>query len=229
MIVAISNAIDAITNHKQMGKLTTDEKNSILAPVVSNVQMSLFSIFRKANRRKMQWMDSPNYGDEAAYLKQAIEYYIKEADVVLTDSKVTLSSAIPDFLYINGIFTDQTHAEKTDLDVFNRLNRLPDLRPTTCLPIYTLNDDVLKLSPSLTKVSVVYYRKAKTPKLTTTMLFEKEVYDTDAPDYQDIDLHAGMMQAVLVEVMAYFGVNLNDQFALELATQLKQDEQIKQQ
>jgi hypothetical protein len=229
MIVALSNAIDAITNHKQMGKLSTDEKNSILAPVVSNVQMSLFANFRKIVRRKMQWMDSPNYGDESMYIKQAIEYYISEADIVLTAGKANVVEAIPDFLFANSLFTDKAEAEKTDMSVFNKLARLPEMRPTSCLPIYTLNDNELKLSPAADKASLVYFRKAKVPKLTTKIFMEEEVYDTDAPDFQDIDLHPSMMQAVLIELMAYFGVNLDDQFALELSTQMKQEEQIKQQ
>jgi len=229
MIVALSNAIDDITNHKQMGKLSTDEKNSILAPVVSNVQMSLFPNFRKLNLRKMRWMDSPNYGDESMYMKQAMEYYISEADVTLTAGKADVIQAIPDFLFANSVFTDKAEAEKTDLLVYNKLSRLPELRPTSCLPIYTLNDNELKLSPSASKVSLVYFRKAKVPKLTTKIFFEEEVYDISASDFQDIDLHPSMMQAVLIELMAYFGVNLDDQFALELSTQLKQEEQIKQQ
>ncbi len=229
MIVALSNAIDAITNHKQMGKLSTDEKNSILAPVVSNVQMSLFPAFRKMNFRKMRYMDSPNYGDEAMYQKQAQEYFVKEAEVVLTDGKADIMQAIPDFLFANSAFTDKAEVTKEDLIVFNKLNRLPELRPTSCLPIYTLNDNEIKVSPKLDKLSMVYFRKAKVPKLTTKILFEEEVYDTDAIDFQDIDLHPMMMQAVLIELMAYFGVNLDDQFALELSTQMKQEEQIKQQ
>ena len=229
MIVALSNAIDDITNHKQMGKLSTDEKNSILAPVVSNVQMSLFANFRKIVRRKMQWMDSPNYGDESMYMKQAIEYYISEADIVLTAGKANVVEAIPDFLFANSLFTDKAEAEKTDMSVFNKLARLPEMRPTTCLPIYTLNDNELKLSPAADKASLVYFRKARVPKLTTKIFMEEEVNDTDSPDFQDIDLHPSMMQAVLIELMAYFGVNLDDQFALELSTQMKQEEQIKQQ
>ena len=36
---------------------------------------------RKLSYRKMRFQDTPNYGDESSYLKQAQEYYITEKSI----------------------------------------------------------------------------------------------------------------------------------------------------
>lgn len=229
MIIAIKNTLDSVMNHKQMGKISTDEFNSIVAVIVPKIQASLFPEFRKLNYRKMRYQDTPNYGDEAFYQKQAQEYYIKEKSVNLTDGKAIITEFIEDYYLINSVNTEKSEAEKTDLVVFNKLNKLSELRPSTCLPIYTLNDNQLKLSPQLTSVDVVYFRKAKVPRLTSEVKWEKETFTPDASDFVDLDVHPMMMEAVFIELLAYYGINLKDEFAMQLSTQLKQEEQIKQQ
>ena len=229
MIIELKHATDAITNHKQMGKVSTDEFNSIIVPIVMNIQGQLFAEFRKLNIRKGKFQDTPNYGNEAGHLKQAIEYYVNEKEVNLTAGKVNLIEAIDDFLMVNSVFTNNAQAEKVDLLQFNQLSKLAELNPTNCMPVFTLNSNVIKVSPAKEKVSVTYYRKAKTPKLTSRIFNETEVYDDSANDFQDLDIHPIMFQNALNELLAYFGVNLQDQFAMQLSAQLKQEEQLKAQ
>ena len=229
MIIALKDTLDAVLNHKQMNKLSTDEYNAILPQVVGNIQSTLFSEFRKLNYRKMRFQDTPNYGNEALYLKQAIEYYIKEYQITLTDSKADLSQVLNDYMLINSVFTKKTECEKTDLVIFNKLNRIAKTNPTGCMPIYTLNGTTIKVSPETDKVDVAYYRKAKTPKLTSVIVGETEVFDDTAQDFQDIDMHPIMLQAIFIELLAYHGVNLQDQFALQMSERLKQEEMIKAQ
>ena len=230
MIIQLKDTLDSVLNHKQMNKLSTDEYNAILPQVVGNIQTTLFAQFRKLNFRKMRFQDTPNYGDEALYLKQAIEYFITESSVNLdTKGKVELTEALEDFMLINSVFTEKTQCEKTDLAVFNKLTRIPKTIPTNCMPIYTLNGNVMKVFPMTDEVDVTYYRKAKTPKLTSRIMGEVEIFDDSNQDFQDIDLHPIMLQAVFTELLAYFGINLQDQFALQMSERLKQEEYAKQQ
>lgn len=230
MIIQLKDTLDSVLNHKQMNKLSTDEYNAILPQVVGNIQSSIFAQFRKLNFRKMRFQDTPNYGDEAFYLKQAVEYFLDEKPIKLDgNGKVDLTESLEDFMLINSVFTGKTQCEKTDLVVFNKLTRIPKTKPTNCMPVYTLNGNLIKVFPVIDKVDVTYYRKAKIPKLTSTIVREVEVFDSSAQDFQDIDLHPIMLQAVFVELLAYFGINLQDQFALQMSERLKQEELIKQQ
>jgi len=102
-------------------------------------------------------------------------------------------------------------------------------KPTKCMPVYTLNGSLLKVYPKIDSVSITYFRKAKTPKLTSKIVLEKEVFDDSAPDFQDIDLHPVMLEAVFLEMLGLFGINLQDQFAMQMSSQLKQEEMIEKQ
>ncbi len=229
MIIALKNTLDAVLNHKQMGKISTDEFNAMLPQVVNDIQSSLFAEFRKMNFKKMRWQDTPNYGNEAHYLKQAIEYFITESEIPLVDSKADIQNHIRDFMLINSVFTDKAESEKVDLLVFNKLQKNSKTKPTKCMPVYTLNGSLLKVYPKIDSVSITYFRKAKTPKLTSKIILEKEVFDDSAPDFQDIDLHPVMLEAVFLEMLGLFGINLQDQFAMQMSSQLKQEEMIEKQ
>ena len=229
MIIQLKNTLDAVLNHKQMGKVSTDEFNAILPQVVADMQSSIFGEFRKLNYRKMRFQDTPNYGNGAFNLKQAVEYFITEKSVPLTDGKSDLATSLKDLYYINSVFTQKAEAEKVDLEIFNKLARLAKANPTSCMPVYTMNGNTLKINPPIETVDIVYYRKAKTPKLTSVIVGEEEVFDDGAPDFQDIDLHPMMLQPVFAEMLAYFGINLQDQFAIQMSQQLKQEEMIEKQ
>lgn len=41
--------------------------------------------------------------------------------------------------------------------------------------------------------------------------------------FQDIDLHPIMIEAVFLEMLGLFGVNLQDQFAMQMSDKLKQE------
>lgn len=229
LITIVKDALDTVLNHKQMGKLSTDEYNSVLPVVVANIQNSIFDSFRKLNYRKMAFQQTPNYGDEAFYLKQAIEYYITEKELPQPKNPIELYKECPDLLLINSIFTPTAQCEKTDLVVFNQLNRMAKTKPTDCSPIFTLNNGNIKVSPNQESITINYYRKAKIPRLTSKIILEKEIYDTDAQDFQDIDIHPIMTQAVFIELLTYYGIHQQEPIALQMANQLRQEEQIKNQ
>ena len=231
MIIALKNTIDVVLNHNQLGKITVSEFNSALSEIVSNIQSSLFPGFRKLNYRKMRFQATPNYGDEAFFLEQAIEYYITEKEVVSDDSKVDISNQLKDLFLIKDVFTDKTKAEKLKLTEFNTIAKLKRFNPSACSPAFTLNNGILKISPEPVnkKLEVVYFRKVKTPKLTFELIMGQQVYNPDADDFQDIDVHPIMYHAVFIELLLYFGLNLKEEYAIQMATQMKQEEQMKQQ
>lgn len=232
MIIALKNTIDVVLNHNQLGKITVEEFNSALAEIVSNIQSSLFPGFRKLNYRKMRFQATPNYGDEAFFLEQAMEHYVTEKEVLSVDGKMNIKENFGKELFlIKDVSTTKIAAEKLKLTEFNTISKSSKFKPSNCSPIYTLNNGILKISPEPIdkKLEVVYFRKVKTPKLTYKIIMGQETYNPDAADFQDIDVHPIMHHAVFIELLLYFGLNLKEEYAIQMATQMKQEEQIKQQ
>ena len=231
MIIALKNTIDAVMNHNQMGKITISEFNAAASEVLRNLQASLFPGFRKLNYRNMRLQATTNYGNEAFFLQQAMEHYVTEKEVQTNNGKLTLSEQIEDFFLIKDVFTDKAKAEKLILPEFNTIARVKRFNPSSCSPVYTLNNGVLKISPETQdkKLELVYFRLVKEPKLTYRIISGQEVYDPDAEDFQDFDTHPIMYHAIFIEMLLYFGLNLKEEYAIQLAQQMKQEEQIKQQ
>lgn len=231
MIIALKNTIDVVLNHNQLGKITVLEFNSALSEIVPNIQSSLFPGFRKLNYRKMRFQSTPNYGDESFFMEQAMEYYVNEKDILSAGGKVNVTEAIDDLFLIKDVFTETAKAEKLILTEFNTISKLKRFTPSVCSPVYTLNGGTMKIAPEPAdkKLNVVYFRKIKAPKLTYNIVAGQEVFNPSAADFQDIDVHPIMYHAVFIELLLYFGLNLKEEYAIQLAQQMKQEEQIKKQ
>ena len=229
MINLLKQALEVALNHKQMGKLSPSDFNVLVNQKILAIQMNLFSEFRKLNYKKMRYQDTPNYGDEAKYLKQAQEYYVKEKDITFNLAKCNIATQVDDYLLFNDLFTNNARIDKVDLAQFNSISRLPEFRATTCMPICTVNDGVIKVSPSLTNASLVYFRKPKTAKYTYEIVGETEVFNPSKSDFQDIDIHPIMLEALYIEMLLHYGINLKDEYAVQGVNVLKQQEQINNQ
>ena len=230
MINSFKQFIELALNKNQMGKPSPSEFNHAVAQSIQKNYSNMFADLRKLNYRKSRFQDTPNYGNEAEYIKQAQEYYITEQEgVVITNGKADLLNLIPDFYLFNSAFTDKAEVEKNDLRIFNTLKRNPKLQPTTCSPICTYNDGELKVFPLLTTVDVTYFREPKMPKWTYRIIGGKESFDQSQPDYQDLDIHPIMYDKLFVDTLGLLGLNIRDEFASQYVAQMKQEEMIAQQ
>lgn len=233
MLYILYDTVNTVLNHNQQGKVTYMEFNTVAGEVVWGIYSNLFSDVRKSLYRKMRYQDVPNYGDEASYKKQAMEYYITEKTVTMDSGVANLYTEIDDIFLFNSAFSDRAEIEKTDLRVYRKISRLPEYRASGCLPICTYNDGVLKVAPQQEEVDVVYFRKIKPPKLTFRIIEdengETEVYDPSQPDFQELDMHPVMLHAVFIEILGYLGLNLKEEYALQYVAQMKQQEQLNNQ
>lgn len=223
MINSFKNFIELALNKNQMGKPSPSEFNHAVAESQMKNYSEMFADLRKLNYRKSRFQDTPNYGNEAEYIKQAQEYYIKEQTLPLTAGKAQMPD---DFYLLNSVYSDKAEVEKNDLRVFNALKRNPSVQPTTCSPICTYNDGELKVFPLLTTVDVTYFRQAKMPKWTYRIIGGKESFDQSQPDYQDLDIHPIMYHKLFVDTLGLLGLNIRDEFASQYVAQMKQEEMI---
>lgn len=226
MINSFKNFIELALNKNQMGKPSPSEFNHAVAESQMKNFSEMFADLRKLNYRKSRFQDTPNYGNEAEYIKQAQEYYIKEQTLPLTNGKAQMPD---DFYLLNSVYSDKAEVEKNDLRVFNALTRNINIKPTTCSPICTYNDGELKVFPLLESVDVTYFREPKMPKWTYRIVNGKESFDQSQPDFQDLDIHPVMYHKLFVDTLGLLGLNIRDEFASQYVAQMKQEEMIAQQ
>lgn len=226
MINSFKNFIELALNKNQMGKPSPSEFNHAIAESQMKNYSEMFADLRKMNYKKSRFQDTPNYGNEAEYIKQAQEYYIKEQTLQLTNGKAQMPE---DFFLLNSVYSDKAEVEKNDLRLFNTLKRNLHLQPSICSPICTYNDGELKVFPLLTSVDVTYFRSPKMPKWTYRIVGGRESFDQSQPDYQDLDIHPIMYHKLFVDTLGLLGLNIRDEFASQYVSQMKQEEMIAQQ
>jgi hypothetical protein len=205
MINILYNIINTALNKNQMGKISPSEYNSALYEALMKIYAELFADFRKLNYRKMRFQDSAGYGNEAFNLKQVLEYFVRERNIVTSGREFTLAE---DVMFLSSVFDEDVEYEKTDLKVFNSLTRSSKMAPTICSPIYTLNENIVKTQPFKTPITITYFRKLKQPKWTYLVVNGVEMFNQDATDFQDIDMHPIMLSRIFVEVLGICGLNL---------------------
>lgn len=227
MINLVFKTVLAALNKNQMGKISPSEFNTFLSEVLNKIYSELFADYRKLAFRKMKFQDSAGYGNETFNLKQAIEFYISSKEIVAdTSGNYTLPENI---MLMSSIFDENILYEKTDKSTFEVLKRSKKMKPTSCSPIYTLNDGSIKVFPPKDKIEVNYFRKIKEPKWTYIVANGIEMYNPDAQDFQDIDMHPMMLSRIFNDVLSLCGLNLQAQQVQEYVNLMKQESMINKQ
>lgn len=226
MINILYNIINTALNKNQMGKISPSEYNSALYQAMMKIYSELFADFRKLNYRKMRFQDSAGYGNEAFNLKQILEYYITEKELVPHGRDYLLPE---NMMLVSSVFDEDIEYEKTDLKIFNTLTRSKKFEPTECSPIYTLNENTLKVSPFKGAIYITYFRKLKQPKWTYLIVNGTEMFNPDASDFQDVDMPELMISRIFTDVLAICGLNLHDDQVAQYVSMLKQENMVSKQ
>lgn len=213
--------INVLLNKDQRGKITVLEFNSIVGNAQLKVISELFSVFKKTSYREMRMQLANNYGNDAFTQKQLIEFYVTSKEININGGKAQLP---PDVLYVESVFDNDNEYEKVELKTFNSLSRTKRMRPSQCLPVFTLNNNEIRISSNKTNVELDYIRKTKTPKYTFHIVQGIEMFNPSASDFQDIDIPESLFTHLLTEVLSMSGLNVREQEVEAYANGLKQEE-----
>lgn len=226
MIDNFKSFIELALNKNQMGKPSSLEFNSAVAESELKIYTELFADFRKSNYKKARFQETSNYGNESGYNKQAMEFYISEANLLITDGVATMPE---DLFLVNDIFSKTVSVEKVDLGIFNTLKRRNKSISTNCSPIYSYNDSILKVFPPQTDLEIIYFRNLKLPKWTYRINNNVADFDPSKNDFQDLDIHPLMIHKLFVDTLQLLGLNMQNEFALQYSQQMMQENMVNKQ
>lgn len=96
---------------------------------------------------------------------------------------------------------------------FNQLRRFKHTQPSTDYPIGLKTNNAIEVLPAsiIDKVTAYYLRKPLVPKWTYVVISDVEVFNPDALDFQDIDMHASEEDDIISRLCVKFGINLKEQ------------------
>lgn len=213
--------INVLLNKDQRGKITVLEFNSIVGNAQLKVISELFSVFKKTSYREMRMQLANNYGNDAFTQKQLIEFYVTSKEININGGKAQLP---PDVLYVESVFDNDNEYEKVELKTFNSLSRTKRMRPSQCLPVFTLNNNEIRISSNKTNVELDYIRKLKHQNI-HFILFKALKCLILLPQISvDIDIPESLFTHLLTEVLSMSGLNVREQEVEAYANGLKQEE-----
>lgn len=224
MINQFYHTLLTVLNKYQRGKISPSEFNSMLYEGCKTIYVELFADFRKLDYKKARLQTTPNYGSESINLKQCLEFWVEENDFEVGENgKFNLPSKMA---ILNGVFGGNVQYYKKDLKAFNILSRSSRLQPSSCMPIFTLFNNTMKVFPipEDKSVTIDYFRYVKEPKWTFNIVNGVEVFNPDAQDFQDIDIHPLLLHRLFVEVLGLCGLNLGQNEVQNYVTQMKQED-----
>jgi hypothetical protein len=134
-----------------------------------------------------------------------------------------------------------TTLEEVTQHEFNLINKSPLTRPSDTFPIFTLRNNQLKISPSITELTINYVRKPKNVRWGYTTgslgqyLYDETVYNPPTYPSATDPTTAGSTQFelsdidqtdIILKILQYAGVIIRDPQIVQTATTLQQQDEV---
>ena len=205
----------ALANKEQRGYITPQEFNLF----ADQAQSEIFEqYFYDLNQFKRGRGSDDNESDMVSLLEDKIFIFsstatLQNQDPASDNSRFTLPN---NFYRLVDIRTGSRHSDvqvnKLSRKDFWEYNQGPLTKGTLSRPnCYLHQDGVIWVNPDgIEEIYTNYIRKPKTPKWTYIIVNEKALWNPDAADKQDFELHASEQHNLVVKILKFAGVSIED-------------------
>ena len=225
LINRIYNVVRAYLNTDGKGNFSPVDFNQFLhLSVLEQYDNYFFELNRLVNREN-KGLISGGLQNVTAKLRERILYYHKNQS--LSKSSGAAYFDVPaDFRYLDAIYVNDSESESTkDYREYALLNRQKHTKATATYPLHFLGNKRLYIKPDVDSVVFTYIREPLEPRWTFTDVSGNPLFNPNATDFQDVDMHPGEETNLVVSVLRKFGVNLKEQDIVAIATR-KEEEKI---
>lgn len=240
MINNIRNTVSYLINKDNRGYITPEEFNQFAKQAQLDIFEDYFSEYAKAiakqngDFRARTSSETFKYGTGYADIPEDIAETIE--GFAVSDSLLNLNGINGKFYYpgFNPALLSEPKAYKINRITYNDtvdIERVPrtkikyflkakDIAPTIDYPIYTLDQDGIKVYPTtiISSVTIDYIRYPKDPKWTYTSLAGGEpIFNQGATDYQDFELPSNDETNLIIKILQYAGLTIRELDVIEVA------------
>jgi hypothetical protein len=144
-------------------------------------------------------------------LRAKMQHFLSSDILAYATDKFVLPD---DLFYLESIFYDDVNEVSVckNSQEFNHLKRFKHTQPSVKFPIGFKIGNTVEILPATitTNVNAYYLRKPLIPKWTYTVFQGVEMFNPDASDFQDIDMHASEEDDIVARLLVKFGINLKE-------------------
>jgi hypothetical protein len=227
MIDIIYKTLLTILNKENQGYISPTDYNLL----ANNVQQEIFrSYFEDENldkNKENRGISNRGYSNLPFNQRQRITPFAKQSDLTVASITTTYTAFDkPTDLYLledNGVSSDtgKLISEVERSSIVTLMNT--EAAPTLSYPVYEDVGNRLRVYPkTIEDISLRYIRKPLEPKWTFFILANgKESYNPANASFQDFELNPSEFSNIVLRMLTYLGVNLREEQVVQIAEQLK--------
>ena len=222
MIDTVYKTLQTIVNKEQDGYVSPEEFNQLAKQVQDKIFRNYFEDYNRDQNKENRGLTNTGYGNLVSNQTEKLEPFLKEVSISISSGSYTLPS---DLYYMeeNGVISDTGKVvDKVSVQRFNYLGNSIS-GPSEVFPIYKKIGNAITVFPSTITgdLSITYIKIPSDPKWTYTIVSGTELYNPSSSSFQDFELHPSEFSNIVLEMLSYFGINLREGEVVQVAEQLK--------
>ena len=219
-----------ILNKEQRGYMTPAEFNSL----ATQVQLEIFDkYFEDLNVFLRQMGNESEYANRVKTVEEKISIFEEQKTL---QTPYDLTTLTPSFYKLGTVTYSKSSAnpfgpeypimlEEITQNEFDLVNRSPLTRPSEMFPVFTLRNNQLKISPSITELTINYVRKPQ------DIVWNYNVgqvgeYNYESNGSQDFELSSIEQTEVIIKILQYAGIIIRDPQIVQTAAALSQQDEM---
>jgi|TARA_R100000482_G_scaffold48543_1_gene17032 hypothetical protein len=211
-----------ILNQQQRGYMTPDEFNK----TATQVQLNIFqSYLEDLNQQYRVPQNDTEYANRIENIEKKLQYFQRTGATTYVGPEFTLNPT--DIYRLGSVFYKDTeltqYAQRNEL---TQLLRSPLTQPTETFPIFLYENDSLFVYPTSINSDIsISYLKTPADVVWGFGVGNLGQYEYNAGQSTDFELSVSEQSNVIIRILAYAGVIINDPTIIEVANMEIQQEQ----
>ena len=210
-----------ILNKEQRGYMTPEEFNKIGA----QVQLEIFEkYFEDLNQLTRSPQTDTDYADRIAYLEEKLSPLTRyEAGVSSQEGVVTNTVH-----RLNTVVYNDLELQRVSRGEYTNINKSPLTRPSLTQPVFIQENNLIYTYPISVSSNVFlsYIKKPNDPVWSFTSGNTLGVYVYTNVGSQDFELHSSEQTELILRILAYAGIVLNNPQIVQAASAAVQNQNI---
>ena len=219
-------AINVNQVYKSVLVVLQQEKRGVLTPtefnkIATQAQQEIFTeYFDELNQLLRQPQTSLAYADRYALLDEKISLFKTTDTLTINASKVSVPSQVQE---LGTVVYNNREVQRIQKYEVYTTNQSPLTTPTSFYPVYTYEDNVIELYPTLTgSLTLNFLKFPADVKWGFTIDTELGNYIYSEQASTDFEIHKSDQPLLIDKILGYAGVMSRDQLALQLSASKEQ-------
>lgn len=223
MIDRVRNVVLTLLNKENRGFVSPSEFNRLADLAQKSIFEENFYHYNRLVNMENIMMTNSEYANLASNLQEKIDVFAETSPLEYDENTGFFTIENEDVYRVQNLTYKNRTIEIAPKSIINLLQSENYAPPTETYPMYTRFGDKFKVYPESIEnlVNCFYIRKPKQPKWTYIELQGNPIFNPNAVDFQDFELHPSDEVMVIIKLMSYFGVSVRDADIIQVS---KQDE-----